>query len=306
MAQKNGEKKSSTQNVKAVKEENPKAAKPAAPAFKIESAKKRKRFGNYLFYGDYGVGKTTLAASASEVPEMKNVIFINAEAGDESIKHLDIDIVNISNYSQFARVHEYLRLHCKYRDAWLNDKDKGAYDKLVQYEATLKGAEVEDVGEPTIYHTVVIDSLTEVQKYCMYQLLGIQVGEWALDMAPDSPEWGEWNRSAEMIRLLVRTFRDLPLHTIFVCGQASEQDHQKKYHRQPLLPGKLANEVQGFFDVVGYMVAGPTEGGEMHRRLWITPGETYRAKHRFVGFDGKYIDHPSMADLAKLKLAEKK
>jgi len=287
-----------------VKPPEQEAPKPAAPAFTIVAAKARKRYSNSLFYGDYGVGKSTLAASASEVPEMGHVLYINAEAGDESIKGFDLDLVDVQNYSQFARVHEYLRLHCQLRDRWVNHSDEEARKKLIRYESILKGIPEKEIEKPTLYHTSVIDTLTEVQKYCMYQLLGITMGEWALDLAPDNPEWAEWGKSAEMIRLLVRTFRDLPINTIFVCGRSEEQDQQKRFHYKPLLPGKLANEVQGFFDVVGYMVAGPTEGGGMHRRLWLEPGQTFKAKNRFRDFTDRYIDNPTMADLVKFTLSK--
>lgn len=276
--------------------------RPAAPAFKIVSAKQRKRYLNALIYGDYGVGKTTLSATAAEVPEMQRAIFVSAEAGDESIKDFDLDIVDISNFAQFARVHEFLRLHCRLRDAWVEAKDEESLLKLKKLEAMFTGADVEDINEPNIYKTVIVDSLTEVQKYCMYQLLGIQVGSFALDMEPETPQWAEWGKSAEMIRLLVRSFRDLPMNTIFVCARAEDQDHAKRYHYKPLLPGKLANEVQAFFDVVGYLIAAPTEGGDMHRRLWLEPGQTFQAKNRFRNFDGRYLDNPSMADLVKFKL----
>lgn len=280
-------------------------AKPAAPAFKIESAKQRERYLNGLFYGEYGVGKSTLVATACEVEKMQDVIFINAEAGDASIEGYDLDLITISNYNQFARVHEFLRLHCKFRDAYMEskqDKNSEAYQKLTKLEAMFRGIEPEDIEEPKLYRTVCVDTLTEVQKYCMYQLLGITVGTFALDMEPEIPQFAEWNRSAEMIRLLVRSFRDLPMNALFVCARAEEQDQLKRYHYNPLLPGKLANEVQGFFDVVGYLVSAPTEGGETHRRLWITPGQTFKAKHRFRDFEGRYIDNPTMADLVKYSL----
>ena len=289
-------------NTQEQKQEKP---KPAKPAFKITSAKKRKRYLNALFYGDYGVGKSYLVATASEVPEMREVLYVNAEGGDESIKDFDLDIVDIEDYSQFARVHEFLRVHCKYRDAYQNEGDQEAKEKLKKLEAKFKFLDPADIDEPALYNTVAIDSLTEVQKYCMYQLLGIKVGEFALDIAPDQPQWDEWGKSAEMMRLLVRTFRDLPINTLFVCGQSENQDDRKRFCYNPLLPGKLANEVQGFFDVVGYMIAAPTEGGEMLRRLWLEPGQTFKAKNRFKDFTDRYIDNPSMADLAGYTLAKK-
>lgn len=288
-------------------EEKPKPKPaPARPAFSIQPAKARKRYGNYLFYGDYGVGKSTLAATAAEVPEMRYVLYVNAEAGDESIKDFDIDLVDVQNFSQFARVHEYLRLHCRRRDEYVEKDSEEAKKELIHYESILKGLDPSDIDEPTLYYTAVIDTLTEVQKYCMYQLLGIEVGKYALDLAPENPQWDEWGKSAEMIRLLIRSFRDLPIHTIFVCGRSQEQDHQKRFHYNILLPGKLANEVQGFFDVVGYMVSAPTEGGDTHRRLWLEPGQTFKAKNRFREFEGRYLDNPAMADLVKLALTPKK
>jgi hypothetical protein len=176
--------------------------KPAAPMFKIESARQRQRYLNFLVYGDYGVGKSYLVATASEVPEMRDMIYINAEGGDLTIENFDLDIVSVYNYGQFARVHEFLRLHCKYRDMF-RAGDPTAKQKLIKLEATLRGIDERDIESPKLYYTVGVDSLSEVQKYCMYQLLGIKVGEFALDVEPETPQWAEWGKSAEMIRLLV-------------------------------------------------------------------------------------------------------
>jgi len=276
------------------------APKQAAPAFRIEAAKQRKRYLNFLVYGDYGVGKSYLIGTASEVPEMKDVLYISAEGGDLTIEGFDLDIVPVYNYAQFARVHEFLRLHCKYRDAY-REGNTVAKEKLIKLEAMLRGVDEGSIKEPKLYNTVGVDSLSEVQKYCMYQLLGIKVGEFSLDIEPETPQWAEWGKSAEMIRLLVRSFRDLPMHVLFVCARAEEQDHQKRFHYKPLLPGKLANEIQGFFDVVGYLMAAPTEGEGMHRRLWLEPGQTFQAKNRFTDFKERYLDDPSMSKLISIK-----
>ncbi|MBT9167371.1 MAG: hypothetical protein DDT19_00700 [Syntrophomonadaceae bacterium] len=281
--------------------DNPKKAE---PAFRIYKARETERYLNALFYGDYGVGKSYLAATSSEVPRMKSVLYINAEGGDASVEHFDIDLVDIGNYSQFARVHEFLRLHCKLRNLYAKNKDPEARTRLIKLQATFMGIEEESIKEPTLYYTVVVDTLTEVHKYCMYQLLGVKIGEFALDVAPDNPEIADWGRSAEMIRLLVRTFRDLPMNTIFICARDDVQDHTKKFHYAPLLPGKLSKEIRGFFDVVGYMAAVATEGGDMLRRLWLTPGNTFHAKHRFKDFQERYMDNPTMADLAKYRLKD--
>lgn len=290
---------------KPVKKPSPGEVQAAGPAFGIQSSKERKKYSNSLFYGVAGVGKTTLAATASLLPGMRSVMYLNAEGGDESIiETYDYDNVDISSFRQFARLMEYLQVHCKLRDMWANRKDAEARTKLIKYEAYFKGVEPEEIKEPTLYYTIIVDSLTEVQKYCMYQLLGIQIGKMALDVAPAPPEFAEWNRSAEMIRLLVRTLRDLPIHTIFITGCTEEQDESKRYHYAPALPGKMANEILGFFDTVGFLTSRMTEGGEILRRLWLEPGPNFKAKNRFRNFEGRYLDNPAMGDLLKYSLTK--
>jgi len=272
-----------------------KPAKPnIAPApFAIVPIRKRQRYLKMLIYGEYGVGKTTLAASAAFVPDMCDVLLIDAESGDMSIEDIDsehIDTVPVSNHRQFARLHEFLGLHCAARD-------KGDEDALWK----LQNRFAPEINVLRKYKTVIIDSLTEVQKMAMYQLLGIKVGEHSLDIEPDSPQFKEWNTSSEMILLLVRSFRDLPMNVIVVCSQDVEIDDKKRMYRTPALPGKLSSRVQGFFDCVGYYVAGAAnEGGEIQRRLWLQPGKTFHAKNRFPRFDGAYVDDPDMFAIYEL------
>lgn len=262
--------------------------------FKLSSTKSVERYLKMMIYGDYGTGKTTFAGSSEDVKGMKDVLVIDAESGNLSLANRNIDVIPVREYSQFARVHEFLRLHCKYRD----EKNKEA---LIKLETMFRD---EEVATPKVWRTVVIDSLSEVQKYCMYQLLGIKIGEQKLDLLPDSPEFKEWGQSAEMIRLLVRSFRDLPMNVIFVCSQRVEQDEQKKMHYGPALPGKLANEVQGFLDVVGYLAVDnrqTQEGLITTRRLFIQPSKVYQAKNRLTQAPVAYIDDPTMQKLIDLK-----
>ena len=156
------------------------------PSFVIKSAKASYQYLNLLIYGDFGVGKTSLAASAQDVLTMQDTIFIDVESGGRVIDDReDIDTVGINAFQQFARVYEFLRMHCKARDA--NDIDQMI--KLESYFKTRDPKQPYIVTEPKRYKTVIVDSLTEVQKYCMYQLLGVKVGEFALDMEPENPQY---------------------------------------------------------------------------------------------------------------------
>jgi len=57
------------------------------------------------------------------------------------------------------------------------------------------------------------------------------------------------------MQMMIRAFRDLPMHVFFVCAQQYTQDETKKMHYTPALTGKLAAQAQGFVDIVGFLRA---------------------------------------------------
>ena len=248
---------------------------------------------NALIYGEYGVGKSTLAATAADVPQMQDVLYLAAEAGEKVLKpfaaHGHLTVVRISNYSTLARVYEWMVLHCRYRDA-------DDMEKLAQLESMITGVVP---TAPKQFRTVVLDSLTEMQVYLMYQLLGIEIGRSRLDLPPDSPEFKEWGQSSEMIKLLIRSFRDLHLNVIIVCSMEEKEDEKKRQLKRLLLPGKLANNVQGFLDIVGYLEKAKTDMGYAWR-LNLTSGQTFQAKNRFGPTAPPHLDAPTMAQLYAL------
>jgi hypothetical protein len=255
---------------------------------------------NILLYGSYGAGKTHLASSAHWVPEMRDVLYLNVEAGVKAVVSHDITRVRVPNFPTFARVREFLRLHCKYRD-------EGNTEQLVRLEQWLRPGE--SVTTPHKFRTVVIDSLSEVQKQCMALLLGINLDEVPLDEIPVSPEWAEWGQSTEMMRTLIRQFRDLPMHVIFVLGEMEveqKKGQNTKVLKRPNLQGRrLPGEVQGFLDVVGYLEEGVVNDQTVRRLYLRKTNESFQAKNRFKGNPPRFIDNPTMQDLWDLEVASR-
>lgn len=267
------------------------------PLFKVETFESKERYLKLLIYGDYGVGKTFLAGSACDVPQMDDVLMISAEAGDLTLaQHDNLDVISCRTYKQVARIQEYLKQHCAARE-------EGDIDKLRTLEAIVRHCDEDKIGEPKQYRTVLMDSLTEVEEYCMYQLLGIS-DTTRLDEETASPEWAEYKRNHNMIKRLIRSYRDLPMHVIFTCAVSWTQDETKKYRYSPQMTGKLSSQIQGFMDMVGYLVIGnpveeETKEGVISiipRRLFVQPGPSgkYNAKCRFPKFKGAYFDDPTM------------
>ena len=88
---------------------------PKKVAFRIERVSRSTKWLNLLIYGNYGVGKTYLAATAADVPEMQHVLLINAESGEMSIDNAYADqvyMVSVQNFRTTSRVYEWLKQHC--------------------------------------------------------------------------------------------------------------------------------------------------------------------------------------------------
>lgn len=223
-------------------------------------------FVNFLVYGDPGVGKTVLSASADLVPDMRPVIFVDIEGGTFSIreKYPEVKVVRVQSFEEMQKV----------------------YDALL----------MEDHG----YQTVVLDSLTEIQKFSMYEIMRMVVKKDS-DRDPDVPSMREWGKNIEQIRKFVRAFRDLPMHTIFTALAKTDKDQRTgAVKTTPSLSGKLANEVAGFLDIVGYQYNKVIDG-QIRRFLLTTATDSQVAKDR-SGLLPQVIEEPTMERLFNLAL----
>lgn len=140
------------------------------------------------------------------------------------------------------------------------------------------------------FKSVVIDSLTEIQKRCLDNITGVE--------AADQRAWGEVLRKMEA---LVRAFRDLTIPNgvpglpcvVFVAGS-----QVKDGVTRPHLQGQLGNTLPYFVDVVGYLYLAQNEDGDIQRKLLCAPVGGYSAKDR-TGKMGTVITDPNVADMLR-------
>jgi len=285
----------------------PSASKPVVlkgpPPFSLErTSTAGSRWLKLMVYGMPGAGKTTLLGSAADVEDMRDILYVDCEKGFLAIEDNDRiknpifvaeNRISCTKFKTAAQVHDFLKAHCKYRD-------ENNIDKMREVEAWLRGCSIDEIEEPKRFRTVMIDSLTELDTYCTYDILGV-TQEKVLDEAGgdiDVAGWPEFRKNNQMMQMLCRAFRDLPIHFIASAGRAYAEDEKKRRYYAPALTGALRTQIPGFFDIVGFMQI--EKVGENHeRRLYVKPvGSTnFEAKNRRPVFKPDYFKDPVMADI---------
>jgi len=223
----------------------------------------REGFINILAYGASGVGKTVFAGSSDGVPEMRPVLFVDLEGGTLPLVHFapGIDKIRIPGTA----------------DGW---------QKLQEvYDALRRGSE---------YRTVVIDSITEMQKTSMYYIMR-QLKIQKPERAEEVPDMREWGINLEQTRRMIRAFRDLPMNVVFVALSKEEKDNKGKRMVKPSLTGKMADEIAAFLDVVVFLYKKQV-GNETIRALLTASSEEHVAKDRSTRLPNP-IQDPTMKKL---------
>lgn len=194
-----------------------------------------------LLYSDPGVGKTT-AAALSPKP-----LIINCEGGTLCLnkfkdfhKKLDIQTFRPDSIKELQEIFWYLK--------------SGQHDR----------------------QTVVLDSLSEIQRMSMDEILADPKRDDKFDR--DTPILQDYGKNTQQLRKLVRAFRDLPMNVVFTCLASERKDETDGSVKvMPDLTPKLASDVMGYVDVVGYMFVSEEKGV---RKLLTQPKGKYMAKDR--------------------------
>jgi hypothetical protein len=239
-----------------------------------------------LIYGDPGVGKTTFGVTAQAHELTREVLLVSIEGGELAVTDAEAvgipsipDMAELTKYEQFQQVFWYLQ--------------KGDHP----------------------YKTVVIDTLSELQRMNLDSIVGRQLnkasGSGAKHQDLDDIWQEDFGTSAGQMSRLVRSFRSLPMNVVFTCHAASKVDAAKNETVFPALTPKLRGFVIGYVDVVGYMFTQSVQApngapaGTL-RRMLFRPTQKFLAKDRTPGEKlGMVMDNPTIPKVMDILLGKK-
>lgn len=130
------------------------------------------------------------------------------------------------------------------------------------------------------FKSVVLDSLTEIQKRCKDAIKNEGLGQ-GQGEAEDMNE-RRWGILLDRMEKLVRDFRDLVFHPVHPLESVVliALTHEKTAKFKPAIQGGLATSLPGYLDVIGYLASYTDEDGEEHRQMLVRNHERYQAKDR--------------------------
>lgn len=259
-----------------------------------------------LFYGDSGVGKTVLSATAQNVDRYKNVLMIDGEGGYSSIAsymgETDMLIYPVNCLADLEEMSEWLmkreQAQRYFEEATEEKEKKRLYNILIEQEKQIR----EDVTEPTIIKTIVVDSLTKMQQIAMSEITGDNS---TLNISNlKKATFDHWGKNKKILRNLINIFFNIPNFNLIFLALSNVKEINGEDKISPFLEGNYVREVGANFDIVGYMEKNYNAKTKETQRVLFWDNANAITKNRFSdgnaqNTDNFYLTNPTIEKIEK-------
>lgn len=231
-------------------------------------------FMKILVYAHFGVGKTLLAGTAADEPEMSDVLLIRAEDGTTTIKSKNVTATKL------------VQSVSEVRDLFWNLANKK-----------------KDYAR---FKTVIIDSGTALLQTCIEEIVEKNC-KTNREKDPDRVTIRDWGDANFVLTKLFRQFYDLPMNVIvtaLVREEFNTSDPEQRMSRGPVLcmpdfNPKLARRIMAFADFVWSMHIDK----KGNRQLLTQQKGPWQAKTRGVEYAEQLpesVENPTLPQLFRL------
>lgn len=228
-----------------------------------------------IIYGAPGAGKTTLATSGWEHPNMRETLIVDFEGGTLSVSNTG------------ALVTPLIRTTASLAEVYL-----GLKDRTEEYES---------IG------TVVLDSGSKFQEMVIAEVMAQNVKDGKLkgDGSPrteEDLEIQDYGKATKICHRILERFRSLEMNVI-MTALARETSPEASISRpnppptdvRPDFMPKLGNHLMGCFDHVWYMMRNEGSHLMLTQRKGVFMAKT--RGHMFADGIGERVDNPKLGDI---------
>jgi hypothetical protein len=227
---------------------------PLAPAKIVTGFSKR----NSLVYGVSGVGKTHLIGTAQADERLAPVLNLDFDGGGSTLEGSGVKTETMQDWQDFNDQYELLT----------SDSKENIY-KTVSLDSTtmLHSFTMFDVADTTRISEK--DQKLENRNPAVYQIM------------KNKFEQDEYGIALNMMQRIIVAFRNLPINTIFTALADTKVLPRVGSTRVPMVYGKLAEQLPGYFDGVFYYSSSVNEKTDKTERVLILqnyPGITCKIR----------------------------